>query len=1575
MAQLLALLQRIPNWVAAGDWNVDLDKFASTNIATEAQGQVIGCKEAAISSGNTLDFVLASRSVAGLLQLRVDKVVPFAPHCCLQLAIDLEQGLLNLPTLKGFPGIQRMLKPGNSELFALPTQDNATLETGDSPLRAPSLGASGDGPRPVPPQRPAQAQFLDIGGALLEPCVTTLAFATFSRSVELELFGKVQGRGASNPVEYRPALRDDRHASRWHGRPAALLSQIARLATALVQQQPAPPELLGLTLQYLSEERAEATTPEWAADLGLVDSKAPTSRPALSKELVTSIVTGIKQELSLSRLQVSQRSKESYEKWLSDNSVGGLKPLYKCIRKYEASVERPFSTFSAASKLLLRLQQWSQLWKSSGTKPEPCFEDLKRRACEQAQALPAITGDRVEQYMRRAPLKAPGPDGWTPHLMRALTAEQCHRLASIMRQAELNGSFPEQWSVSLVILLPKNLEIERPIALMHVLLKAWMKLRWCLLEQWQESFASQGWWDSCGPGHSCLDVAVRRLIQYESSQIVPEHRITLYLDLSCFYETIIHARLVAHAQEVGFPPLLLWGALCAYRGPRLLSADGLVGPPAYASRGVLAGCPIAVALSKVALWPACNAVLNQPAVATADTWVDDLSVDFCGPNPHQVAAKGLRVAKTLFAALEAEGLEVSLKKTTWIASSPAVEAALKKQSKGEATQVSSVAKDLGVANAAGRARRTQAQAKRLRKGSTRGTRLQSLRVRSVAHRVRVSKMGSLSAAIWGHQGLGLSPKQLRGLRTQAAQAGRRQKLGSVDVVFSLGEGNCCDPLRTVILQHWRTLHKLLFAQPMPDKYRRLWKITWSKLQKAPKRWALVKGPIAAMVAYLQDLGVEASDPTTWRFPKGSLRGPGLWKFEEDTVTVQPGLSTEHQVKEGLSRLLQSAANRRISQQDAGTGTISGVDWTVPRRLTKSQAKRPNHLTALRMVWQGGFFTTTKGAKRRCPLCHKPADLRHVLLECQWWRGRGPSPPSHWQKLQARWPAESLWVRGLPPAEYTAFPPLAPGATAPRRKGIWSQAQIVDAGHLVFGTDATGTTNDPRTRVVAAAVVACTLCEGHLKEVGCITQVLPPGCSVVQGEALALALLLRHTTGKVAVTVDCRPAILQAGGTSFRAAHTNVWEDVWEERHRLLITWHPSHRSPREYEERYGASRHWRVQLNELADKACKDAAAEIPWRQHAAAVAQIDEVVEEVAHFLAGRAWTMLAGAEAPPLDLKPRNKPRSNLPLKPKGQLLPEPKPPQTQHRPAPGGGANKKQRLEALLATEHLHGHRFAWSHTNPTNHSLKCSTCSLYIQQVHPAETFSRLEAQPCAHWPVPDLSRFQLHQSHSFYNMGAVLLCTKCFAVHKPGQLTLTKVVKTPCEGASRAHAKRQAYWAQKYLAETTAPANLFGGKGAQAVSVESRAVPTPPSLLPRFQAKDSDDCSQSGSTGCGPHTCSAVAKAGRSTLDTALRGKTEWPQGLTQPFEAGEPPSQLPLVFPQALAQAPLEAPVTKPKCAQGSVAGPPRSSAPKPQPKIKNRKEPDPSSQLKLSQVFGAQAKQGVKHSNASSSGLNATPR
>ena len=149
-----------------------------------------------------------------------------------------------------------------------------------------------------------------------------------------------------------------------------------------------------------------------------------------------------------------------------------------------------------------------------------------------------------------------------------------------------------------------------------------------------------------------------------------------------------------------------------------------------------------------------------------------------------------------------------------------------------------------------------------------------------------------------------------------------------------------------------------------------------------------------------------------------------------------------------------------------------MDWSVPRRLLRTQANKRHHLTALRAVWQGAFFTTTRAARRHCPLCGCAADLQHVLLDCRWWTGRGKPPPPHWDKQRRTWPAQSLWVRALPPASYTE-PPLWPAsATELKHTGCWAAGEPIDTADLLFATDATGTTKDPRTRVVAAAVIAC-----------------------------------------------------------------------------------------------------------------------------------------------------------------------------------------------------------------------------------------------------------------------------------------------------------------------------------------------------------------------------------------------------------------------------------------------------------------------------------------------------------------------
>ena len=122
--------------------------------------------------------------------------------------------------------------------------------------------------------------------------------------MELELLGKVYGRGAHNPVEHRPVLRDDRQVSRWHERPTALLTQILRMAKLLEAQQPPPTELLELALQYLAEEKpVEHPTPTWAEDLGLTGDDPPTTGPVLSQLQVAAIVDSLQQEIQPQQAQ------------------------------------------------------------------------------------------------------------------------------------------------------------------------------------------------------------------------------------------------------------------------------------------------------------------------------------------------------------------------------------------------------------------------------------------------------------------------------------------------------------------------------------------------------------------------------------------------------------------------------------------------------------------------------------------------------------------------------------------------------------------------------------------------------------------------------------------------------------------------------------------------------------------------------------------------------------------------------------------------------------------------------------------------------------------------------------------------------------------------------------------------------------------------------------------------------------------------------------------------------------------------------------------------------------------------
>ena len=125
------------------------------------------------------------------------------------------------------------------------------------------------------------------------------------------------------------------------------------------------------------------------------------------------------------------------------------------------------------------------------------------------------------------------------------------------------------------------------------------------------------------------------------------HRATVYLDLTTFYETLAHSRLVASAQELAFPASLLNIAIQIYRGARIIDAEGSMSPVTFTSCGVIAGCPVAPALSKLALYRPCKAVADTGLSAGLDTWIDDVSIDAEDADAQRAAQKIVALYRTI----------------------------------------------------------------------------------------------------------------------------------------------------------------------------------------------------------------------------------------------------------------------------------------------------------------------------------------------------------------------------------------------------------------------------------------------------------------------------------------------------------------------------------------------------------------------------------------------------------------------------------------------------------------------------------------------------------------------------------------------------------------------------------------------------------------------------------------------------------------------------------------------------------------------------------------------------------------
>ena len=190
------------------------------------------------------------------------------------------------------------------------------------------------------------------------------------------------------------------------------------------------------------------------------------------------------------------------------------------------------------------------------------------------------------------------------------------------------------------------------------------------------------------------------------------------------------------------------------------------------------------------------------------------------------------------------------------------------------------------------------------KANKRFKRLKSFRVKDDKKKIRAFSASVVAARIWGHQAQGISPKVLKTLRKQAASLAHLQTLGCVDIVLSLGEHGVKDPGVEIVAHHWRALSKVFRANGHVGWLTRTWEVWWSRLNDKHRRKRVV-GPLGALIAYLKDMGVNATTmPVDGDLPPSRLPSNTSGTFWRTCVT-----SGFHPRK-----------------------MVEGVDWSVPNKI-------------------------------------------------------------------------------------------------------------------------------------------------------------------------------------------------------------------------------------------------------------------------------------------------------------------------------------------------------------------------------------------------------------------------------------------------------------------------------------------------------------------------------------------------------------------------------------------------------------------------------------------------------------------
>ncbi len=730
-----------------------------------------------------------------------------------------------------------------------------------------------------------------------------------------------------------------------------------------------------------------------------------------------------------------------------------------------------------------------------------------------------------------------------------------------------------------------------------------------------------------------MDSVWRLAARQEAGGADGDVAVTVTEDVQAFFETLDRDRLINEAKALGFPLPIMRAALAAYSSARMISMCGRVSREVYPTTGIIAGCSLAMTLTKVYSVRALDELaMEMPAEVRLDTYVDDLILSAVGAPAaiieYMVRAHAL-LRDTVTSAL---GCSLAPGKASVTATSRSIAAAVARGI-GLPASTSRVTTVLGIDNAAaapraalrGRAKK----ARRLRAAMARRKRLRNVQRAVGAKAVKVFVAGIQPAATYGAQVWGMDDSEIMRLRKLAAAALRPQgncrSLRMTHLWHGLPTATAENaPLLQLARATWNAVtHRddaiargasvadirgwweTASAQfsPLAQDLRERIKEAHDAGGEVPRAvtrrlWKRVRGPFGAAALTAARLGWELVAPLTIRLHNGA---------EVLLTNTPPALIKKHAEDAMRIGLEKAIARQRAEDEPRFHARRACIDL-VTSAVKNDRGLSPHQRGIMRGVVCGALMTGSRALRMGyqtcglCPLCGEALDtLTHRVYQCVHTSAavKAAVPRWFWEEAVGAAPGNGFWTTGVCPHPADLAPPpcldlnIVVDANAGALLGD-DDADMVAVGGRIY-VDGSCTTPAVRSLARAACAVVQTDEEGRPTKTLQIAVPRHLPQTAQAAEFLGLGIAIRALRRGAIIIGDCLNVVNAANGVGRNAmAPTRMYAGILMEmladpdKRRMAgtILWTKAHRDARD-DDPPEVRRD--IAGNAAADKAAKEA--------------------------------------------------------------------------------------------------------------------------------------------------------------------------------------------------------------------------------------------------------------------------------------------------------------------------------------------------------------------------------------------------